>query len=164
MIVVAKFDKEIRRVQKALIAQGYDLGPDGADGYGGKDTLKAVNKFQADNGLPVGPVITSEFRRKLFKESEVENPASSNWFSMLTGSTFFQYLIAMVATFIASKLGIEKGDVLALITQIIGIIPAAIGVWNAARSKVVVNGTVVPLKAMPLADQSTVATIAKKNA
>lgn len=38
--------------QKELFAQGYDVGPKGADGIFGSDTLKATNAFEKDGGFP----------------------------------------------------------------------------------------------------------------
>jgi uncharacterized protein (TIGR02594 family) len=47
------------QIQKALIALGYDLGPDGADGVPDRITQAAISSFQKLNGLPgsglVGP-------------------------------------------------------------------------------------------------------------
>jgi peptidoglycan hydrolase-like protein with peptidoglycan-binding domain len=39
-------------VQRALAARGYQPGP--IDGQLGKQTVSAMQKFQADNGLPQG--------------------------------------------------------------------------------------------------------------
>lgn len=43
---------DTRELQKALIIRGYDLGPDGADGVFGRNTIAAVDKFKNDNGVP----------------------------------------------------------------------------------------------------------------
>ena len=43
----------ISSIQSALISAGYDIGPNGADGVIGSDTIKAVNAFQVANNLPV---------------------------------------------------------------------------------------------------------------
>jgi uncharacterized protein (TIGR02594 family) len=43
----------IKRVQLALIALGYDLGPYGADGDFGRYTRNALAKYQADKGLAI---------------------------------------------------------------------------------------------------------------
>ena len=42
----------VKRLQAALIAFGYDLGPDGADGGFGDRTEAAVTDFQGSHGLP----------------------------------------------------------------------------------------------------------------
>lgn len=44
----------VRQIQKALIDRGYDVGPAGTDNILGADTKAALQKFQKDNGLPVG--------------------------------------------------------------------------------------------------------------
>jgi hypothetical protein len=44
----------VRQVQKALIAEGYSVGPAGTDNILGKDTRAALIKYQTDKGLPVG--------------------------------------------------------------------------------------------------------------
>lgn len=42
-----------RDIQQRLIALGYDVGPTGADGVPGRNTTKAIAKFQADKNLPI---------------------------------------------------------------------------------------------------------------
>lgn len=44
---------DIRPVQAALIAKGYDLGPGGADNIPGRMTTQAVAAFQRDAGLSI---------------------------------------------------------------------------------------------------------------
>lgn len=44
----------VRRVQTALMQQGYDVGNNGANNILGSETKAALVKFQRDNGLPVG--------------------------------------------------------------------------------------------------------------
>ena len=55
--------RHVRNLQKDLIKLGYDLGPDGADGYYGSYTKAAVRAFQRNNGLSVdgiaGPITKS---------------------------------------------------------------------------------------------------------
>jgi uncharacterized protein (TIGR02594 family) len=41
------------QVQERLIALGYYLGPEGADGIPGRNTTKAVANFQADKGIDI---------------------------------------------------------------------------------------------------------------
>ena len=44
------------KLQKALLAHGYDIGPDGADGDFGKNTEAAIKRYQAHNGLEIDGV------------------------------------------------------------------------------------------------------------
>ncbi len=43
----------IRSVQERLVALGYYLGPTGADGVPGRNTTKAIIRFQEDKGLDI---------------------------------------------------------------------------------------------------------------
>jgi uncharacterized protein (TIGR02594 family) len=43
----------VRDVQRRLIALGYDVGPAGADGIPGRNTTKAVARFQEDKNIQV---------------------------------------------------------------------------------------------------------------
>lgn len=47
-----EFDPAVERAQQQLIALGYELGPEGADGLFGEQTAAALRSFQADHGLP----------------------------------------------------------------------------------------------------------------
>lgn len=51
--------RHVRNLQKDLIKLGYDLGPDGADGYYGSYTKAAVRAFQRNNGLSVDGITVS---------------------------------------------------------------------------------------------------------
>jgi peptidoglycan hydrolase-like protein with peptidoglycan-binding domain len=42
---------KVRTIQNALIKLGYDVGPTGADGKYGANTMAAVKKYQRDNGI-----------------------------------------------------------------------------------------------------------------
>jgi hypothetical protein len=44
----------ISQIQQALINEGYDVGPSGADNVLGGDTRAALMQYQRDNNLPVG--------------------------------------------------------------------------------------------------------------
>lgn len=59
----------IKDVQLALIARGYDVGPDGADGRGGTNTKKALRAFQLDNFLPDSGKVDQFTLRLLFPEA-----------------------------------------------------------------------------------------------
>lgn len=58
---------DVQRFQRRMIARGWDLGPDGADGFVGEDTQTAVTSFQQEKGLEddglVGPATWSAFWR-----------------------------------------------------------------------------------------------------
>ncbi len=56
---------DVARVQQALIALGYDLGPDGADGIYGSLTEAAVKRFQTDQAITVDGVVGPETREQL---------------------------------------------------------------------------------------------------
>lgn len=51
--------------QAALIAAGYDVGPEGADGKLGKNTIAAIKKYQKDHGLPITGKIDEALTRSL---------------------------------------------------------------------------------------------------
>jgi len=42
---------KVRTIQNALIKLGYNVGPTGADGKYGANTMAAVKKYQRDNGI-----------------------------------------------------------------------------------------------------------------
>ena len=50
----------IADIQQALINRGYDIGPRGADGVIGVETIRAVNAFQRATGLPVDKYLNVE--------------------------------------------------------------------------------------------------------
>ena len=45
----------VKAMQLALIVNGYDIGPAGATGTFDDNTLRAVESFQGDAGIPVQP-------------------------------------------------------------------------------------------------------------
>jgi len=55
-------------VQQALLDQGYDLGPDGADGRWGKNSAKALGQFQLNNRIAVSGIADLETLKLLFPE------------------------------------------------------------------------------------------------
>jgi uncharacterized protein (TIGR02594 family) len=69
--------KSWKEIQEQLIFLGYDLGPDGADGYPGQYTKAAVSAFKEANGLPnvypgtVGPKTLAA----LFPDEKQDPPA-----------------------------------------------------------------------------------------
>lgn len=61
-------------------------------------------------------------------------------FSGLVTSTAFKYLIAMVASWVASKLGVEQLSIEGILTQAVALVAAGWGVWEASRNKIVIDG------------------------
>lgn len=51
--------EDVVTLQKALLAHGFDVGPDGADGDFGRNTENAVKRFQKANGLKEDGVVGS---------------------------------------------------------------------------------------------------------
>lgn len=58
--------ENVRQVQQLLTDQGYSLG--GVDGVCGQATVKAIKKFQVDNGLTVDGVVGEETYRRLMHD------------------------------------------------------------------------------------------------
>lgn len=60
---------DTKALQERLIALGYSVGPAGADGIMGRNTIAAITRFQADQGLPirypgtVGPITIEALNR-----------------------------------------------------------------------------------------------------
>lgn len=65
---------DVKKLQEALLREGYDLGSYGADGKFGSETLSAVRAFQHDNGLTpdgiVGPKTLAALRKTEDDEPE----------------------------------------------------------------------------------------------
>lgn len=76
-----------KRLQQALIEAGYSVGPDGADGYLGTNTAKAIKAFRKDRGLSEAAVIDSKLLRLLnLKDNPMDTVLAnvkSAWLSKL---------------------------------------------------------------------------------
>ena len=148
-----------KQVQDRLVELGYDVGPDGADGVFGKNTQTALLRFQSNHGLAPTGQPDQATAAKLFPPKPKRTFSmniGSNWISGIVGSTAFKYLVAMVATFIASKIGLDQGSVEGIITQLVAVAMAVWGMFSASQSKAVVNGQVTLLKDMAVSDQKAV--------
>lgn len=70
----------VKALQESLLKLGYDVGPDGADGDFGNNTLAAVKKFQEDHGLDndgiVGKLTQAAIDKALAEKGEVEKPSA----------------------------------------------------------------------------------------
>ena len=165
---MAYTDTEAKRkaIQQALIAKGYDCGPDGVDGVLGGDTATAIISFRADHGFSPEAIVDGDFIRLLdpFPETPKGPTAMQNWLTGFVGTTAFKYLVAMVATFIATKLGLDKGSIEGLLTQLIGVAMGAWGMWESSRQKIVINGEKVAVSDLTQTDKATVTAIVNKTA
>lgn len=65
----------VKELQKLLIENGYDLPRYGADGDFGSETTAAVEKFQADHGLPVTGIVDEITWNKLVNPNEEDDPS-----------------------------------------------------------------------------------------
>lgn len=59
----------VKRVQEMLLHCGYEVGEAGADGVYGKETMRAVTRFQSDNSLHVDGVVGPSTWRELEEET-----------------------------------------------------------------------------------------------
>ena len=57
---------EVKKLQKALIEAGYDVGKTGADGVLGKNTEAAIRQYQKDNGLKVDGIAGKNTQGSLY--------------------------------------------------------------------------------------------------
>lgn len=81
----------VKQVQQELIRQTYDVGPDGADGFAGKNTSKAIAKFETDHVLVVTGRITSTiFLDALFNPK----PKETTMLSLLP--TIVQWIVSLL--------------------------------------------------------------------
>lgn len=146
------------RAQEELIKLGYDVGPEGADGRIGAGTEKAIAAFQSDHGLSVTGKMDDATAELLFPLKR--RPDVSKWFTTFVGTTAFKYLVAMLATYIAAKLGLDpvegKATIEGVISQLVGVAMGIWGMWESTKSKVVVDGHKVKLDALPTPAQNTV--------
>lgn len=128
------------------------------DGVLGGKSAQAIRLYRKDHGLSEAAVVDAKLLRLLnLNQEQSKVNTSNNWLSSLVASTAGKYIIAMIATFIASKLGLEQGSVEGILVQLIGVAAGLWGAWEASRSKVVVNGTKVTLDKMTTANQQKVA-------
>ncbi len=176
--------RNITELQKRLIALGFPVGPDGADGRFGQDTLDAYNRFRASQGKkPVKQPNMSELNADLFPEEvpgtkpkppkkpnlfetlsalkDINDlwkgkPMNSSWLTTFVASTAFKYLVAMAATYIASKLGLDKGSIEGILTQLVGVAMGVWGAWEASRNKIVMDGKKVAVSDLSTADKKAV--------
>lgn len=140
---------------------------DEQDGIFGTATQAALLRFQGKHGLPRTGTVDRATEDLLFPGNyERRTPSmqiTSNWLSGLVTSTGFKYVLTAVGTWIAAYFGIEGDVVVAVLTQLAALIPAVWGMYEAAKSKAVVNGLRVDISKLPAQDQQTIAKIVQVN-
>lgn len=66
ILKIGRKGDDVKKLQEDLMKLGYDVGPDGADGDYGDNTMLAVMKFQRDKGLtPVDGEVGDDTRKAL---------------------------------------------------------------------------------------------------
>ena len=66
---------DVKKLQKALIEAGYNVGGTGADGVYGKNTAAAVRQYQKDNGLAVDSIAGKNTLGSLYKVPKIDPDA-----------------------------------------------------------------------------------------
>jgi uncharacterized protein (TIGR02594 family) len=75
--------KSIKEIQTALIAAGYDIGPNGADGDFGRDTIAGLKAFQRAKGLQGLGVVGPRTLALLFPGEKEQIEAVPAWYANL---------------------------------------------------------------------------------
>lgn len=167
-----RYSDDTLRLQRALKLNGFDLGPDGADGILGSATIAAVVAAREHYALsPPGPRVDLSLLLALGVSSQTprkETPVNSTWLSSFVGTTAFKYLVAMAATYLANKLGLDpvegKASIEGILSQLVGVAMLIWGAWESSRNKVVLNGKRVSVSDLPAEDKSKVAEVVRDNA
>lgn len=79
--------EDVKEMQTLLIDAGYSIGPDGADGDFGSNTLSALLKFQAGHDLIVDGEYGDQSREALTKAAKMASPAPSEWVGYVTAKS-----------------------------------------------------------------------------
>lgn len=163
-------NENIRKLQRALMTRGYDVGKNDADGYFGHETEAALSQFQTEKQLSVTGRPDKDTVRLLFPKGET---FMQKYFNGFVGSTAFKYIIAAIAGWLSKKLGLDPTEGT---TTIAGAFSAAVALgmllWGAKESateKAVVKDPAsgelvrVPLAALPPADKQVIREAATGN-
>jgi peptidoglycan hydrolase-like protein with peptidoglycan-binding domain len=78
ILKIGKIGEDVRKIQEDLMKLGYDVGPDGADGEYGDNTMLAVMKFQRDKGLTPVDGEVGDDTRKALREALGETKPNEN--------------------------------------------------------------------------------------
>lgn len=163
-------------LQKRLLEKGYFI-PGDVDGIFGRKTAEALARMQGAFGFPASGRVEGGIVQVLFPEGVYTAPVTvkrerrstlmnSQWLSGIVASTAFKYAVAMAATWLAQKLGMDpvagKVTIEGVLTQAIGVIAGVWGMWEASKSKIVVDGQRVKMSDLNTADQAKVEAIVEK--
>jgi hypothetical protein len=136
---------EVADVQKALIALGYSLPKHGVDGIRGSETVTAVKQFQQDNGLTVdgdpGPATVAKLNDVLKSKPDVASkltkstpadvkaaPSAANIDTSTIQDPDFNKKLEKIA----SALGVNSKDLIAIMKMESGVNPAAVNSMSGA--------------------------------
>jgi len=136
---------EVADVQKALIALGYSLPKHGVDGIRGSETVSAVKQFQQDNGLTVdgdpGPATVAKLNDVLKSKPDVASkltkstpadvksaPSAANIDTSTIQDPDFNKKLEKIA----SALGVNSKDLIAIMKMESGVNPAAVNSMSGA--------------------------------
>lgn len=170
----------IRILQQALADNGFNPGV--VDSVFGPATLNAINDARAAYKLEGINRVDAELLERLGitkpKPAKKPNlletlsvikdiyalwkgkPMTSAWFTSFVGTTAFKYLVAMLATYIAGKLGFDpvegKASIEGIITQLIGVVMGLWGAWESSRNKIVMDGKKVSVSDLTPAEKVAV--------
>lgn len=70
---------DVRELQNALIAAGYDVGSTGADGIYGAKTQAAVTRYQQDNGLAVDGIAGVQTKGSLYRDDNKQEDTAETY-------------------------------------------------------------------------------------
>lgn len=143
--------RNITEIQLELIRRGYPVGPAGADGKFGGDTLDAYNHFRASLGKPpVGSASMAMLNADLFPEEQpkpkpIRKPglfdvlAAINTISnIIKGKTMtsdqitgaVRAVLGILLTWLVAKGIIPAGSADLIVTAVLGVILAGWSVYN----------------------------------
>lgn len=155
-------------LQRRLIEKGFSLGP--VDSVFGGDTMIALIRYQRSMKLPSTARVDERTQALLFPDNNVPTERKrpvKGFLNAFVGSTVLKYLVAMAATWAASKLGLDpvegKATIESILVQLIGFVMLAWGAKESATPKVVTKDGRVPLDKMPTVDKAIAETLVVNN-
>lgn len=124
--------RNVTEIQQRLIALGYPVGPAGADGKFGHDTLGAYNRWRAQQGKPpVGSASMATLNRDLFPEEQpAPKPPKPNFFTGLALKAILNHLKGLPAmNFLTGQKTIVTG-ILMVIAGAVSLLAPLVGLGD----------------------------------